>query len=84
MSLRDFIRQALDLDPIPPGLSIPPQGPARPGGGGGKAGKNEGARDDPRQGGGKTGNAGTGAGGAGAGMGLGAGMALGDEAESRR
>ncbi len=83
MSLRDFIRQALDLDPIPPGLAIPPQGPARPGGGGGKAGKNEGARDDPRQGGGKTGNAGAGAGGAGAGMGLGAGMALGDEAESR-
>jgi len=83
MSLRDFIRHALDLDPIPPGLSIPPQGPARPGGGG-KTGKNEGARDDSRQGGGKAGNAGAGAGGAGAGMGLGAGVALGDETESRR
>ncbi|MFN7112321.1 MAG: hypothetical protein ACK4M2_11845 [Brevundimonas sp.] len=37
-SLRDFIRQALDLDPIPPGLAIPMQGPTRPTGGGGKAG----------------------------------------------
>ncbi len=36
-SLRDFIRQALDLDPIPPGLAIPMQGPTRPAGGGGKA-----------------------------------------------
>ena len=30
ISLRAFIRQALDLDPIPPDLVIPPQGPARP------------------------------------------------------
>lgn len=29
VSLRDFIREALDLDPLPPGLAIPPQGPAR-------------------------------------------------------
>ena len=83
MSLRDFIRRALDLDAIPSGLSIPPQGPARPGGGGGKSsGKNDGNRDESRQAGGRSGNAG--AGGAGAGMGLGAGMALGDETESRR
>jgi len=83
MSLRDFIRRALDLDAIPSGLSIPPQGPARPGGGGGKSsGKNDGNRDESRQGGGRSGTAG--AGGAGAGMGLGAGMALGDETESRR
>lgn len=83
MSLRDFIRRALDLDAIPSGLSIPPQGPARPGGGGGKSsGKNDGNRDESRQGGGRSGNAG--AGGAGAGMGLGAGMALGDETEPRR
>lgn len=81
MSLRDFIRRALDLDAIPSGLSIPPQGPARPGGGGGKSsGKNDGNRDESRQAGGRSGNAG----GAGAGMGLGAGMALGDETESRR
>lgn len=30
ISLRDFIRQALDLDPIPADVSIPMQGPARP------------------------------------------------------
>lgn len=29
-SLRSFIRQALDLEPISPQLQIPPQGPARP------------------------------------------------------
>lgn len=29
-SLRSFIRQALDLEPISPQLLIPPQGPARP------------------------------------------------------
>nr|WP_295382828.1 hypothetical protein [Pseudoxanthomonas sp.] len=80
-SLRDFIRAALDLDPVPPGLTIPPQGPTRPGGGG-KPGRNDATRDDSRQGGGKGGNAGAGAGGAG--MGLGAGLALGDETETRR
>ncbi|KAF1700614.1 hypothetical protein CSC66_15705, partial [Pseudoxanthomonas kaohsiungensis] len=37
-SLRAFIRQALDLAPIPPGVAIPSQGPLRvtAGGGGGK------------------------------------------------
>jgi hypothetical protein len=29
VSLRDFIRAALDLDPLPAGLAIPPQGPTR-------------------------------------------------------
>ncbi|WP_435009590.1 hypothetical protein P12x_000848 [Tundrisphaera lichenicola] len=29
VSLRDFIRKALDLAPIPPGLAIPRQGPTR-------------------------------------------------------
>ena len=47
VSLRDFIREALDLDPIPAGLQIPMQGPTRPavGGGAGKGerGKSEGA-----------------------------------------
>jgi uncharacterized membrane protein YgcG len=53
VSLRDFIRAALDLDPLPAGLAVPPQGPARvvqsgghdkgrqgkdEGGGGGKGG----------------------------------------------
>src|ERR1700754_1158764 len=30
ISLRDFIRSVLDLDPVPSGLVIPKQGPARP------------------------------------------------------
>ena len=58
VSLRAFIREALDLDPIPADLTIPLQGPARPNGSGGreKADKAEG-----RQGGG-------------GGMGMGGGM----------
>jgi uncharacterized membrane protein YgcG len=44
VSLRVFIREALDLDPIPPDLAIPLQGPARLTGssGSGKADKGEG------------------------------------------
>lgn len=56
VSLRDFIRDALDLDPVPADTPIPPQGPARPapssrsgarepgarGGGGGMGGGGEG------------------------------------------
>lgn len=38
VSLRDFIRHALDLDPVPADLAIPSQGPTRPSGGGGKGG----------------------------------------------
>lgn len=68
VSLRDFIREALDLDPLPSGLAIPPQGPARSVATAGKdkvgAGKDEG--------GGKSGG-GMGMGMAGAG-GLGAGL----------
>jgi len=41
VSLRDFIREALDLDPIPAGLDIPRQGPVRPSGSGAKAGGRE-------------------------------------------
>jgi len=62
VSLRDFIRHALDLDPFPPGLDIPMQGPARPSGGGGKGGERG------KQGGGG-GGMGGGMGGGGAGMG---------------
>jgi len=70
-SLRDFIRQALDLEPIPSALAIPNQGPLRvaAGGGGGSRRDGDGA-----------GKAGGGSGGgmaAGAGMGAGAGMRLG-------
>ncbi len=31
VSLRDFIRRVLDLDPVPAALAIPQQGPVRPG-----------------------------------------------------
>ncbi|TXH83090.1 MAG: hypothetical protein E6Q77_05165 [Rhizobium sp.] len=62
VSLRDFIRQALDLDPIPADLAIPMQGPVRPSGGGRDKGEREGK-------GGKGGGAGMG--GMGGGMGVG-------------
>ena len=35
VSLRSFIREALDLEPVPVGVSVPKQGPARSVGGGG-------------------------------------------------
>jgi hypothetical protein len=71
VSLRDFIRDALDLAPLPADLVIPPQGPTRSvqasGRGKGDQAKGEGASS------GKDGNAGMAAvgGGMGAGMGLG-------------
>lgn len=60
-SLRDFIREALDLDPIPADVTLPSQGPARPGSGG-----------RGREGGGS--GRGGGGGGAGGGMGMGPGL----------
>lgn len=60
VSLRDFIREALDLDPIPADLAIPMQGPTRPSGSGARG------KGESRQGGG--------GGGGGAGMGGGGGM----------
>ena len=42
-SLRKFIRKALDLEPMPADLALPPQGPARPSGGGGKGGRDAGS-----------------------------------------
>lgn len=74
ISLRDFIRGVLDLDPIPSDLAIPKQGPTRPGSGpGGGKGKNEGGEG---RGGGRGGGGG-GAGGGGMGMAAGAGLGLG-------
>ena len=61
VSLRAFIRQALDLDPVPADLVVPDQGPVR-GEGGAKKGGAPGGR-----GGGGGGGVG---GGTGAGMGL--------------
>ena len=77
VSLRDFIRHALDLDPIPAGLEIPLQGPTRPGGSGGRGGG---------AGGGGRGGGGGGGGGMGGGMaggGLGAGLVAGGGDETR-
>lgn len=85
VSLRTFIRQVLDLEPVPAQLAIPRQGPTRPAGGSGKGGgaKAEGARE----GGGKGGGGG-GAGGMGMGMGMGMGaggaVALGDAHDPQR
>jgi uncharacterized membrane protein YgcG len=38
VSLRTFIRDVLDLDPVPPDVRIPRQGPTRPGSAGGRGG----------------------------------------------
>ena len=84
ISLRDFIRRVLDLDPIPSDLPIPKQGPTRPGAGTGGKGKSEGGegRGSGRGGGGGGAGAGGGMGmAAGAGLGLG-GVIARDEGES--
>lgn len=70
VSLRDFIRSVLDLDPIPAGLDIPRQGPSRPSAT--TRGKGDSAaRDEAKQGGGRGMGGGAAAGGMGMGMGLG-------------
>ena len=70
VSLRDFIRQVLDLDPVPADLEIPLQGPTRPA----TAGRAPG-RDAAARGGGSGGQGGGGMGGGamagGAALGLG-------------
>ena len=83
VSLRNFIRGVLDLDPMPADVSIPSQGPARPGAarGGGKGEGGERERGGGKQGGGMGGGA---AAGAGAGMGLGIGIGGGAEAEDEK
>ncbi|MGH8324483.1 MAG: hypothetical protein ACRETD_11910 [Steroidobacteraceae bacterium] len=74
VALRDFIRQVLDLEPVPANQPIPRQGPARPSAARGKG--ESGAKDDAKGGGGK----GMGGGmGGGAGMGSGAGLAVDDD-----
>jgi hypothetical protein len=73
ISLRNFIRDALDLDPIPSDLAIPMQGPTRPSSAGGR-GRGERGNENERQGAG-----GRGGGGIGMGAGIGAGLALGGE-----
>jgi len=78
VSLRAFIRQVLDLEPVPTQLSIPRQGPARPlAKRGGGASSEGGDPDGAKQGGGK-GLGGDGSGG-GSGAGVGEGMSVDDE-----
>ncbi len=77
VSLRDFIREALDLQPIPASVSIPAQGPARPSGTKPKA---EGDRAGGKGGGGAAG----GGMGVGMGMGMGAGIAHRDDDSAAR
>ncbi len=69
VSLRNFIRQVLDLDPVPEGLQVPRQGPARVAASGGR-GKGDGGGSGGGRGGG-------GGGGGGMGMGMGVGMGMG-------
>jgi len=81
-SLRGFIRDALDLEPIPSYLQIPSQGPARPstGGAGGNRKAGEAQGSGSRVGAGGQG-AGMGAGGLGLGAGLGSGLSTGAGSE---
>ena len=83
VSLRDFIRGVLDLEPVPAGLEIPRQGPSRPSSG--SKGKGEGAREEGKQGGrgggGGMGGGGMGGGLAAGGLGMGLGAGLADETE---
>lgn len=71
VSLRNFIRDVLDLDPVPGHIAIPRQGPARPGATRGKG--------EAGGGGGKGGGGGMGAGGMGAGS---TGIGIGGRADS--
>ena len=71
VSLRGFIREALDLAPIPADLAIPMQGPTRPSSSSGR-GRGERGTESSRQGAGGKGGGGMGTGG-GMGAGLGSG-----------
>ncbi|MBA8880698.1 hypothetical protein [Phyllobacterium myrsinacearum] len=65
IALRNFIRKALDLDPVPTDLSIPMQGPTRPSTSGGR---NKGETEGSKRGGGSGSMGGGGMGGGGMGM----------------
>ena len=69
ISLRAYIREALDLEPIPATASIPLQGPTRPSGAGPRSGRGEGGRE-------KGGGGGAGGDGGGGGMGMNPGIGL--------
>ncbi len=87
VSLRSFIRQVLDLEPVPSGLEIPKQGPLRPGGSGSRGGGGGGgdARGGEGRGGNRAGGGGGGLGGGAAGVGgAGAVMLAGSEQDDPR
>jgi len=63
ISLRAYIRLALDLEPIPENVAIPLQGPTRPAGGGSRGDRGAGGRRGAGGGGGGGGGMGMGAGG---------------------
>ncbi|PIO98654.1 conserved hypothetical protein [uncultured Pleomorphomonas sp.] len=73
VSLRDYIRKALDLGPVPADVAIPLQGPTRQQGNAGKGGKGGGEGSGGGGGGGGGGMGAMGGGGMGMGMGLGLG-----------
>ena len=81
VSLRDYIRKALDLSPIPADLEIPMQGPTRPSSGGGRGGRGGPGGAGREGGGGGQGGGGGGAGGGGGGAGMGMGMGMGGRAD---
>jgi hypothetical protein len=76
VSLRDFIRQVLDLEVVPGDVSIPKQGPTRSVNARG-AGKSDGAAKDDARSGGRSGSGGMAADGMGGGAAAGAGLGLG-------
>ncbi|WP_439687292.1 Histidine kinase [Cupriavidus oxalaticus] len=86
VSLRNFIREVLALDPVPADVSIPRQGPARPGTarGRGEAGAGAAGAGGGRQGGGNKGMGAGGGMGMGVGMGLGAGLPVDDRQDPDR
>jgi hypothetical protein len=79
VALRDYVRRALQLEPIPTDVaaSIPVQGPTRPAGGGGGKGRDRGGEGG--RGGGRGGAMGMGGGMAVGGAGVAAGAGIADE-----
>lgn len=73
VSLRDFIRQVLDLEPVPAQLAIPMQGPARPS----STARAKGDGGGARSGAGGQGGGGDGGGAGGGAIGIGGGAAAG-------
>lgn len=74
ISLRDFIRDALDLAPIPASIEVPSQGPTRPSSAGGRGGRGGAGGGEGGRGGGGGGGGGMAGGGGGMGMGMGMGF----------